>query len=341
MKKNIIIIAEAGVNHNGNINIAKELIDVAAEAKVDYVKFQTFKAETIVSKSASKASYQISNSENKDETQFEMLKNLELSDRDHFILFDYCKSKNIRFLSTAFDISGLEFLNNLGIDLMKVPSGEITNLPYLKKVSSFGKPIILSTGMASILEIEQAINILKSGKTSINDITVLHCNTAYPTPMNDVNLLAMLHLKNKFNVKVGYSDHTLGIEVPIAASAIGATIIEKHFTINKDFIGPDHSSSLSPDELSEMVCSIRNIEKACSGTGKKIVSNSEKANKIHSRKSIYLNTNIKKGQRLKEDNLIMLRPGDGVSPMKLNKVIGKIANKDLLRNTKLNLKNFD
>ena len=224
---------------------------------------------------------------------------------------------------------------------MKIPSGEITNLPYLKKISSFGKPIILSTGMASILEIEQALDVLSSGQKLINDITVLHCNTAYPTPMKDVNLLAMLNIRDKFKVKVGYSDHTLGIEVPIASVALGASIIEKHITTNKNLKGPDHKSSLEPDELKKMVKSIRNIDKACSGSGLKTISSSEKLNKICSRKSIYLKSDIKKGEILKENNLIMLRPGDGISPMKLNEIVGKIANKNINSYTKINIKDFD
>ena len=341
MKKKTIIIAEAGVNNNGKISIAKKLVDAAVDAGVDYVKFQTFKAETIVSKIASKASYQVSNSNKKNETQFEMLKKLELSEKDHFTLFEYCNSKKIKFLSTAFDPDGLDFLNELGIDLMKIPSGEITNFQYLNKIASYRKPIILSTGMASISEIEQALNILRSNKNFNTDITILHCNTAYPTPMSDVNLLAMLNIKDKFGVKIGYSDHTLGIEVPIASVALGAEVIEKHITLNKNFEGPDHKSSLNPEELKEMVRCIRNIEVACSGSGLKTVSKSEKSNKIHSRKSIHLKFGLKKGQTIKESNLIMLRPGDGISPMELNNVVGRIVNKNITPLTKIYFKDFD
>ena len=341
MKKKTIIIAEAGVNHNGDINLAKKLVDVAVEAGVDYIKFQTFKAETLVSKNASKASYQISNSNKKNETQFEMLKKLEISEKDHFTLFEYCNSKKIKFLSTAFDPDGLDFLNELGIDLMKIPSGEITNLPYLNKISSFGKPVILSTGMASKLEIHDALEVLIRNNISIKDITILHCNTAYPTPMSDVNLLAMLNIRDEFNVKVGYSDHTMGIEVPIASVALGAEVIEKHITLNKSLEGPDHKSSLNPEELKEMVRCIRNIEVACSGSGLKTVSKSEKSNKIHSRKSIHLKFGLKKGQAIKESNLIMLRPGDGISPMELNNVVGRIVNKNITPLTKIYFEDFD
>ena len=341
MKKRTVIIAEAGVNHNGDINLAKKLVDAAANAGADYVKFQTFKAETIVSKTALKASYQVESTLNKDETQFEMLKKLELSEDDHYKLCDYCQLKKIKFLSTAFDNEGLEFLNNLGIDIMKIPSGEITNLQYLKKIKSFKKPIVLSTGMASMLEIEQALNVLQLNKNSNSDITVLHCNTAYPTPMNDVNLLAMLNIKNTFDVKVGYSDHTLGIEIPIASVALGAEIIEKHITLNKNLEGPDHKSSLNPKELKEMVKCIRNIDEACSGNGVKIVSESERSNILHSRKSIHLKVGLKKGEVLKESDFIMLRPGDGISPMQLSSVAGRAVNKNIAPFSKIDFKDFD
>lgn len=341
MRNKTIIIAEAGVNHNGDINLAKKLVDVAVEAGVDYIKFQTFKAETLVSMKASRASYQIANSNRKEETQFEMLKNLEISEEDHLTLFEYCKSRKIKFLSTAFDPDGLDFLNKLGIDLMKIPSGEITNLPYLQKISSFGKPIILSTGMASMSEIDEAFQVLIGNNVPICDITILHCNTAYPTPMSDVNLLAMLSIKDKYGVKIGYSDHTLGIEVPIASVALGAEIIEKHITLDKSLEGPDHKSSLNPEELKDMVMCIRNIESACSGSGRKTVSKSEKANKTHSRKSIHLKSGLKKGQVIAESNLIMLRPGDGISPMKINSLVGKTVNKTIGPLTKIDFKDFD
>jgi N-acetylneuraminate synthase/N,N'-diacetyllegionaminate synthase len=335
-----IIIAEAGVNHNGDLNTAKELIDVAKEAGADYVKFQTFKAETIVSKNAKKANYQIKNT-NDNDSQFKMLKNLELSNSDHEILINYCKKKNIQFFSTAFDLDGVDYLDSLGLQMFKIPSGEITNYPYLKAVAKKNKPIILSTGMATLLEIEEALNILLKNGAQKEEVIILHCNSAYPTPLEDVNLKAMLSIRDAFGVKIGYSDHSEGIEVSIAAVALGAIVIEKHFTLDRNFQGPDHKSSLEPDELKSMIKSIRNIEIAISGNGKKEPSKSEKKNIDIVRKSIYLKTNMIKGQKLKEDNLIMLRPGDGVSPMKFNEVINKIANKDLLVNTKLNIKDFD
>ena len=297
MKKRTIIIAEAGVNHNGNIKLAEKLIDAAVTSGADYVKFQTFKADKLVNKFASKADYQISNTEKKNETQYEMLKKLELSIDDHYYLFDYCKLKKIKFLSTAFDLEGLEFLNKLGVDLYKIPSGEITNLPYLKKVTTFNKPIILSTGMASITEIKKALDILRPNNSLKKNITILHCNTAYPTPMKDVNLMAMNHLKMEFkDINIGYSDHTEGIEVAVASAALGATVVEKHFTINKNLIGPDHKSSLEPNELKIMIDSIRNVDLAISGNGKKQVTQSERNNIIHSRKSIHLNKNLNKGE---------------------------------------------
>ena len=335
-----IIIAEAGVNHNGDIETAKRLIDVASDAGADYVKFQTFKAETIVSQNAKKANYQIKNT-NDNDTQFEMLKNLELSNSDHEILINYCKKKNIQFFSTAFDLDGVDYLDSLGLKMFKIPSGEITNYPYLQAVAKKNKPIILSTGMATLLEIEEALNILLKNGAKKEEVIILHCNSAYPTPIEDVNLKAMLSIRDAFGVKIGYSDHSEGIEVSIAAVALGAIVIEKHFTLDRNFQGPDHKSSLEPCELKSMIKSIRNIEIAISGNGKKEPSKSEKINIDIVRKSIYLKTNMKKGQKLKDENLIMLRPGDGVSPMKFNEVINKIANKDLLVNTKLNLKDFD
>ena len=335
-----IIIAEAGVNHNGDIETAKRLIDVASDAGADYVKFQTFKAETIVSQNAKKANYQIKNT-NDNDTQFEMLKNLELSNSDHEILINYCKKKNIQFFSTAFDLDGVDYLDSLGLKMFKIPSGEITNYPYLQAVAKKNKPIILSTGMATLLEIEEALNILLKNGAKKEEVIILHCNSAYPTPIEDVNLKAMLSIRDAFGVKIGYSDHSEGIEVSIAAVALGAIVIEKHFTLDRNLQGPDHKSSLEPCELKSMIKSIRNIEIAISGNGKKEPSKSEKINIDIVRKSIYLKTNMKKGQKLKDENLIMLRPGDGVSPMKFNEVINKIANKDLLVNTKLNLKDFD
>ena len=341
MKDKVVIIAEAGVNHNGDIKIAKKLIDVAAKAKVDYVKFQTFNASALVIKNAKKANYQYDKSSDDSETQFQMLKKLELSIEDHFELVDYCFKKKIKFLSTAFDIESLIFLKKLKLDCFKVPSGEITNYLYLKKIASFGKPVIISTGMSDLNEIASAIKILISGKLSIEDITVLHCNTNYPTKMRDVNLKAMLSIQKKFNVKVGYSDHTLGIEVPISAVALGAKVIEKHFTLDRSLKGPDHLASLEPLELTEMVNLIRNIEIACGGDGIKKVSESEKKNKLVVRKSLYSKTQIKKGDVFNEDTVIALRPSLGISPMEIPNLKGKVYNKNLEPFSLINLKDFE
>ncbi|MDB4124764.1 N-acetylneuraminate synthase [Schleiferiaceae bacterium] len=319
----VLIIAEAGVNHNGDLNKAKELIDVAANAGVDFVKFQTFKADDLVSKEAKKASYQINNTRDDNDSQYDMLKKLELSESDHTALIKYANSKGIEFFSTAFDVKGLEYLNSLGFSMFKVPSGEITNYPYLKKIASFGKPVILSSGMASLKEIDEALQVLTSEGLTNEEITVLHCNTEYPTPMRDVNLKAMNTIRSAFNVETGYSDHTLGIEVPIAAVALGARVIEKHFTLDRSLPGPDHMASLEPNELTAMVRTIRNIEQAISGSGIKEPSSSEKKNISIARKSIHTKNDLKKGSILKEEDLIPLRPGDGISPMEWEKIIGK------------------
>jgi N-acetylneuraminate synthase/N,N'-diacetyllegionaminate synthase len=324
-----LIIAEAGVNHNGDISLAKKLIDVAVEAKVDLVKFQTFKADSIVSQKAKKADYQIKNTMDNDSTQYEMLKKLELSHQDHIELIDYCKEKGIEFFSTAFDVDGIDYLDSLNFPIFKVPSGEITNYPYLKAIALKRKPVILSTGMCNLSEIEQAINILIKYGISRENITVLHCNTEYPTPMKDVNLKAMITIGKAFGVKIGYSDHTLGIEVPIAAVAMGARVIEKHFTLDRNLPGPDHRASLEPHELKTMVSAIRNIEYALSGNGIKEASESEEKNKKIARKSIHLKNKISKGDIITEENIISLRPGDGISTMKYDEIIGRIANKDL------------
>jgi len=327
--KKTIIIAEAGVNHNGDINSAKKLIDVAAEANVDYVKFQTFKAENLVSKKARMASYQKQNINATSDSQYEMLKSLELSHEDHVELCNYSESKGVKFFSTAFDVEGLEYLDQLGLELFKSPSGEITNYPYLKKLSELGKPVILSTGMADMDEIRQAVDVLISGEIRKEDITVLHCNTQYPTPMKDVNLKAMNSIANELGVAIGYSDHTLGIEVPIAAVALGATVIEKHFTLSRDLPGPDHKASLEPDELKLMVSAIRNIDQAISGDGIKRASPSEIDNKEVARKSIHTSRKIEAGEIINSNDLIALRPGNGISPMKWDMVIGKRSTKTL------------
>jgi len=341
MKQKTLIIAEAGVNHNGDIGIAKKLIDIAVEAKVDYVKFQSFVAEKLVSPQAKKAEYQSRNIGDGDDSQLKMLKKLELSNKDHIDLIIYCKQRGIKFFSTAFDIDGIDYLDSLNLDLFKIPSGELTNYPYLKRVAEKGKPVILSTGMANLLEIEAALDILINNGIIKNKITVLHCNTEYPTPMEDVNLKAMLTIKEKFGVSIGYSDHTLGIEVPIAAVALGAKVIEKHFTLDRKLEGPDHAASLEPDELVEMVRSIRNIENAISGNGVKTASKSELKNKSIARKSIHLNQKVLSGEIITENIFIPLRPGDGISPMDIPKIIGKKINKDLPVFHKLKFEDFE
>lgn len=320
-----LIIAEAGVNHNGDIDIAKKLVDAAANAGADYVKFQTFKAENLVKKNAAKASYQIDNTGNSD-SQFKMLKKLELSHENHEILITYCKSKKIKFLSTAFDLESVDFLKDK-LDFYKIPSGEITNLPYLENIAKLNLDIVMSTGMANMNEVSNALNVLIKNGITKNRITVLHCNTEYPTPMEDVNLSAMLTIANKLNVNVGYSDHTLGIEIPIAAVALGAKVIEKHFTLDRKMSGPDHSASLEPNELKSMVDAIRNIEVAM-GDGIKKPSKSEFKNITVARKSIVASMDIQKGTIFTSENITVKRPGKGISPMKWNEIIGKKAEKD-------------
>ena len=325
----VIIIAEAGVNHNGDIQIAKKLIDAAVDAGVDYVKFQTFKADSLVSKSAKKAEYQSVNINDGDDSQYAMLKNLELSHEDHLELMSYCEERNINFFSTAFDVEGVHYLNDLGLSFFKIPSGEITNYPYLKAVALCKKPVVMSTGMCSENDIEKALEVLVKFGLSMEMISILHCNTEYPTPMKDVNLKAMLTIQEKFKTKVGYSDHTLGIEVPVAAVALGAHVIEKHFTLDKTLPGPDHVASLEPDELKAMVKAIRNIELAMSGNGEKIASESEYKNIDIARKSLHIKRDLLKGHTITDEDLIPLRPGDGISPMEWENVIGKtlITNK--------------
>lgn len=323
----VLIIAEAGVNHNGSIELAKQLVDEAVEAGVDYIKFQTFKSEKLVSKAAKQAEYQQKNIGHEGESQYTMLKRLELSPADHEVLIEYCNNKGIKFFSTAFDMDSIDYLHSLNLGLWKIPSGEITNFPYLRKIASFGEPVILSTGMSELNEIEDAIQVLIKYGVSKENITVLHCTTEYPTPFSDVNLKAMLQIGEKFGVKIGYSDHTTGIEVPIAAVALGATVIEKHFTLDKNMEGPDHKASLEPAELKAMVTSIRNIEKAL-GSGQKHVSDSECKNIEIVRKSIVAACPIKKGETLTEDNLTVKRPATGISPMKWESVVGTVAKRD-------------
>jgi len=330
-----LIIAEAGVNHNGDIDLAKKLIDAAADAGVNLVKFQTFRANKIVSPNAKKADYQLNNAGKENDSQFKMLKKLELSDTDHQELISYCKKKSVKFFSTAFDVDGISYLSSLGFDLFKIPSGELTNFPYLKAIAKTKKPVILSTGMSNLDEIRAAITVLITNGTKKEQLTVLHCNTEYPTSMSDVNLKAMLAIKNAFDVKIGYSDHTLGIEVPIAAVALGATVIEKHYTLDRNLKGPDHKASLEPNELRAMVDAIRNIEKAISGNGLKEVSLSEKKNIHIARKSIHLLKDLSSGSVITELDIIPLRPGDGISPMNWNKVIGKRVVRDLKKFDKI------
>lgn len=326
MDKKIFIIAEAGVNHNGDINLAYKLIDIAAEAGADAVKFQTFKSENVVTKFAKKAEYQIKNT-NEDNTQFEMIKKLELKFNDFIKLKEYCDKKGIIFLSTPFDIESARFLYDLGLDIFKIASGEITNYLLLREIGSYKKRVILSTGMSKLGEIEDALNLLIQSGTKKENITVLHCNTEYPTPFEDVNLKAMLTIKEAFKVEVGYSDHTLGIEVPIAAATLGAKVIEKHFTLNKNLPGPDHKASLEPQELKLMVNSIRNIEKAL-GNGIKYPSLSELKNIKIARRSIVASRPIKKGEIFSKENITVKRPGTGINPMRWNEVIGKSAKRD-------------
>ncbi len=330
-----IIIAEAGVNHNGDMDIARKLIDAAADAGADYVKFQTFKTEKLVSPKAEKASYQKKNTGDGDNSQFAMLKKLELSEENHHELISHCRKRNISFLSTGFDTDSIDFLDTLGIPFYKIPSGEIDNKPYLRHIAAKRKPVILSSGMSELDEIIQAIEVLEQGGITREMISVLHCNTEYPTPMQDVNLLAMCDIAKQLGVKTGYSDHTLGIEVPIAAVALGAVIIEKHFTLDRNMPGPDHKASLEPAELKAMVSAIRNIELALSGSGKKEAGEGELKNRNIARKSIHIVSDLKAGHILKMDDLIMRRPGDGISPMEIDRVVGKKLLKDAAEDTKL------
>ena len=324
-----IIIAEAGVNHNGSIDTAFDLIDVASAAGADIVKFQTFKAKTLVTPSASKADYQ-KQFTGAQESQFEMIKKLEISKEMHTQLISRCSNRGIRFASTGFDVESIDQLVDLGAEFLKIPSGDITNLPYLRHVGSKGLPIILSSGMANMKEIKNAFNVLLESGVKKTNITILHCNTEYPTPMEDVNLRAMLSIRNELDVNIGYSDHTLGIEVPIAAVAMGASVIEKHFTLDRSMDGPDHAASLHADQLKQMVEAIRNIEKAMGSTEKK-PSPSEQKNMTVARKSIVALDSIKRGEILSELNITTKRPGNGISPMEWDKVIGAKANKDYKR----------
>ena len=326
MMNKVFVIAEAGINHNGSIANAKKMIAVASEAGADAVKFQTFKSEEVISKYAPKAEYQKATTD-AEESQLDMARKLELSKADFEELARYCKEKDIIFLSTPFDFDSIDFLNELGLDTFKIPSGEITNLPYLRKIGNLAKKLILSTGMANLGEVGDALDIIVKAGCSKDNITVLHCNTEYPTPMKNVNLLAMNTIKKAFNVDIGYSDHTLGIEVPIAAVALGAKVIEKHFTLDKNMEGPDQRASLDPLELKSMVKAIRNIEKAM-GDGVKKASHSELRNKSIARRSIVARRYIRKGEVFSEENLAAKRPGTGVSPMSWGEILGKTSRRD-------------
>lgn len=325
--KKTYIIAEAGVNHNNDINLAKRMIEAAKKAGADAVKFQTFCTESLVSKSAKKADYQISTT-NSNESQFDMIKKLELSYESHIEIKLHCEKVGITFLSTPFDIESIMFLQQLGIAIWKIPSGEITNLPYLIEIAKTKKKVIMSTGMCNMDEIAQAIDILRL--YGCHDITLLHCNTEYPTPFEDVNLRAMVSMKSAFNVKIGYSDHTLGIEVPIAAVAMGAEVIEKHFTLDRNLAGPDHKASLLPEELQQMVNSIRNVETSL-GSELKIPSQSESKNIYIARKSIVAKEDIKEGEIYTYQNITTKRPGNGISPMKWFEILGTPAKRDFVK----------
>ena len=320
----VMIIAEAGVNHNGDITTAKKMVDVAKEAGVDYIKFQTFVPEKLVSRYAEKAEYQKETTDAA-ESQLDMLRKLSLSEDEFVLLKDYCDKIGIGFVSTPFDLESIDFLEKLDMDFWKIPSGEITNLPYLEKIAETKRKVILSTGMSNIREIKEAVKVLEEG--GMREIVLLHCNTQYPTPYEDVNLSAMCTIAKETGKEVGYSDHTKGIEVPIAAVAMGATVIEKHFTLDKTMEGPDHKASLEPDELTQMVRAIRHIEKAI-GNGVKVSTASEMGNKAIARKSIVAACKITKGEVFSESNITTKRPGNGISPMEWHEVLGKIAPRD-------------
>lgn len=329
----VTIIAEAGVNHNGSIELAKRMIDLASDAGVDYIKFQSFNAAKLVSEEARMADYQIRNT-NKETSQYELLKQLELSHEQHYVLKDYCSKVGIQFLSTPFDFESILLLKELNINIGKIPSGEITNLPFIKKMSSSFKKIILSTGMATYDEVERALNIIRKEGVDNDNITVLHCTSSYPTDFHDVNLNAMKSLGSRLGVRVGYSDHTLGIEVPIAAVALGAKVIEKHFTLDRNMKGPDHKASLEPDELVNMVKAIRNIEVAL-GNEQKLPTEEEVLNRKVARKSIFISVDMKAGEIISIDCLDFKRPGTGISPMDIGSVIGRKCKTSLVKGTML------
>ncbi|WP_428260212.1 N-acetylneuraminate synthase [Gallibacter sp. Marseille-QA0791] len=322
--EHVCIIAEAGVNHNGDFNLAKKMIDAAKKAGADYIKFQTFRTSQLVSKNAAKADYQKKNGKS-EESQFEMLEKLALTNGDFIALKEYCQDVGIGFISTPFDLASIDFLEKLNMDFWKIPSGEVTNLPYLERIGGTGRKIIMSTGMCNIFEIKDALKVLE--KSGAGEIVLLHCNTEYPTPFEDVNLNAMRYIESVTNKKVGYSDHTIGLEVPIAAVALGAVVIEKHFTLDRNMEGPDHKASIEMSELASMIRSIRNVEKAL-GKGMKEPTASERKNILVARKSIVAKKAIKRGEIFTEENITVKRPGTGISPMKWYEVIGKRAKRD-------------
>jgi N,N'-diacetyllegionaminate synthase len=330
-----LIIAEAGVNHNGDIELAKKLINIAADSGADLVKFQTFSADRLVTQSASKAEYQVL-ATNKIESQHEMLRKLELTESMHHELINHCANRKIGFFSTGFDIESINFLASLGQELFKIPSGEITNLPFLQHIGGLGKKVLLSTGMSNMHEVAAALNALQLAGTPKNRITVLHCTSSYPAEMSDVNLRAMLSIQDEFGVEVGYSDHTLGIEVAIAAVALGAKVIEKHFTLDRNMTGPDHKASLEPDELIRMVAGIRSIEKAL-GDGNKVITQNEIKNRDVARRSIVASRNIQAGEVFTENNLTAKRPGTGISPMEWDEVIGTKAKQSYVKDDLIQL----
>lgn len=339
MREPVIVIAEAGVNHNGSMEIAKKLIEEASRCGVDFVKFQTFKATNLVSRSALKADYQIKNTGNKVGTQLELLKKLELSADMHLELMSHCKAYNVRFLSSPFDIESADFLLSIGIDIFKIPSGEITNIPFLKHIGNYGKQVILSTGMSTLQEVKEALDTLINSGTIKENITVLQCNTEYPTPYEDVNLMAMQTMQREFSVNVGYSDHTKGIEIPIAAVALGAKVIEKHFTLDKNMDGPDHKASLEPEELKQMVKAIRNVEVSL-GDGIKKPSESEQKNITIARKSLHYSRNLLKGSILTKNDVTIKRPGNGIPPVKIDTIIGQRLLKNVFEDTIIKPEDF-
>ena len=321
-----LVIAEAGVNHNGDLERARDMVRAAAEAGADIVKFQTFDASKLLTDAAPKAAYQLAHTD-AGESQLDMVRMLQLSADDHHVLVDTCREHGIRFLSTAFDLDSLDFLNRLGIDRVKVPSGEITNLPYLRRIAQLGKPVLLSTGMANLGEIEAAVEVLESNGADRSQITILQCTTEYPAPDAEVNLRAMVMLRSAFRTPVGYSDHSTGIEIPLAAVALGAVVIEKHFTLNRTLPGPDHQASLEPSELAKMVKGIRRVEVAL-GDGIKRPSASERRNLPIARRSIVAATHIRAGEPFTESNLTTKRPGTGLSPMRWDLLLGRLATRD-------------